>query len=1104
MNITCALSRARWTILRRTSEPQPGASVGLRTIQTTASWLVLIFYFLVSGTPITALAQVSLGTGSIEGTVEDASGAVMPNAKITVTNIATQESRGASSDPSGRYYVLSLPVGTYEVKAEASGFRTAIRQNVVLVIGRTAVVNFEMKVGEITETVTVSAAPPLIESSNATIGEVVENKQILALPLNGRSYAQLTLLIPQVVQGGVGTGIGSGLQDTAIGTRATVSISGSRREGNQFSYNGINVTNEFTGGTYIYPPIDSLQEFKIEQNNYSAELGGRAGQVLLTAKAGTNEFHGSVYEFLRNDQLDANNFFNNLAGRKIAPLRQNQFGAALGGPVYKNKTFFFANYEGGRVRRGSTSTTTLPTARMRTGDFSELLPDRVIRDPVTGAPFSGNIIPTPRLSPIALNTVRLSEYPLPNLSGLRNNYTVSPVNKNDLDQINSRVDHSFSEKDKLWGSFYWTKLDTASPRFTQINDSLQQTTAQAWSVDYTHIFSPHLINNLRGGFNYVSQDIKNRTPQDITNAQLGFPQNEQQPQAFGISAGIPSFSPSGYGSTGAAAGPPQLFKTRHFQVADTVNWIKGSHVMKFGVDITREHEDQRFNPQIRGNYSFGGSYSNDGFSDFLLGLPTSATRDLVGLGQDIFESLHRGTHYYFFAQDDWKATPNLTLNLGLRYEFNDPVVEARDRMANYLPRVVSGVGRIVRIQAPDPEFGRSLVRAAKNDWGPRLGLAYRPGGSTRTAIRAGYGVFYAYVPYNTKQTLSFNGPWVTRHVIANTVPTPSFDLANSFPSNLITGSALSGFSSNIDNLDAMIQNWNLSIQREVAKSILVDVNYVGSLSVHLDQNPSLNVAGPGEGPFGPRRPFPNEPAVVAADNGSTATYHAFTIKVKKEFDKGLMFLAHYTESKSIDNNSSQLSDLQDHNDIRSNKGLAGHHVPHRFVATALYDLPFGRGKKYLASSRGVVNALLGGWSVNGIYTLQSGFFFSPTTSRNTANSERGCCRADRLRDGNLPSSERTRLKWFDTGAFVQPAPFRYGNAGRDILEGPGLKNFDLGLIKNTSIREGHVIQFRAEFFNAWNNVNFGLPDSNIASGAYGTISSAGFSREIQFGLKYIF
>ena len=217
-----------------------------------------------------------------------------------------------------------------------------------------------------------------------------------------------------------------------------------------------------------------------------------------------------------------------------------------------------------------------------------------------------------------------------------------------------------------------------------------------------------------------------------------------------------------------------------------------------------------------------------------------------------------------------------------------------------------------------------------------------------------------------------------------------------------------------------------------------------------------------------------------------------------------MFLAHYTESKSIDNNSSQLSDLQDHNDIRSNKGLSGHHVPHRFVATALYDLPFGRGKKYLASSGGVVNALLGGWSVNGIYTLQSGFFFSPTTSRNTANSERGCCRADRLGDGNLPAGERTRLRWFDTAVFVQPAAFRYGNAGRNILEGPGLKNFDLGLIKNTSIREGHVIQFRAEFFNAWNNVNFGLPDSNIASGAYGTISSAGLSREIQFGLKYLF
>ena len=1056
---------------------------------------------------LTALcsAQVSSGSGSIAGIVQDASGAVVGQCKITVTNVNTGVPRSTVTDDGGRYTVLSLPIGEYEVRAEASGFRPILHSGITLVIGRTAVVDFSLTVGQVNEVVTVTAAAPLIESANATIGQVIQNAQVIALPLNGRSYTQLASLVPGVVFGGVS--VGTTTQNNSIATTGSFSISGSRPEGNQFTFNGINVTNDFTGGTFAYPPIDSIQEFKIVQNNYSAEFGGRTGQVIVTSKGGTNEFHGSLYEFFRNQHLDANNFFNNLAGINKRPLKQNQFGASIGGPVYlpgysgKNRTFFFVNYEGARIRSGTTSTTTVPTALMRQGDFTGS--GISVRDPLTGSPFPNNQIPAARISPIASNVMQKADYPLPNTAGYTNNFTISPSASTDLNQVVSRVDHSFSEKDKLWGSFFWDRVPTVSPRFTYINDNLAAVTTQSYTLSETHLFSPSIVNDFKAGFNFVSQNIVNRSPANITNADLGFPNNGNQPQAGGISAGIPQFSPSGYGSLGAASGPPQLFKTRHYQVGNTLNWIKSSHVLKFGVDITREHEDQRFNPQIRGIYNFGGTYSGNGFADFLLGLPTSASREVLLPTQGIFESLHRGTHYYFFAQDDWKVTPNLTINLGLRYEYNSPVVEVRDREANYIPQIAGGVGRIVRIDAPDPTYGRCLCIPAKKDFGPRFGIAYRPGGSSKTVFRGGYGIFYVYVPYNTKQTLAFNTPQIDRQTITNAVPVPNFDVANAFLPSALT-SAFSGFSHDLHFLDGAVQQWNANVQREVVNSVVVDVAYVGNLATHLDNNASLNAARPGPGPLPPRRPFPNERVVVSANNGATSTYHAFTAGIKKEFSKGLTLLAHYTESKAIDNASSQLSDLQDTNNIRSNKGLAGFNVPHRFVGSGLYDLPFGKGKRFAANARGVTGALISGWTVTGIYTLQSGFWFSPTTSRNTAGTEAGTLRADRLSNGNLPPDQRTRLHWFDTSAFAQPGPYLFGNAGRNILEGPGLKNFDLGLLKGTNITEHQTLQFRAEFFNAWNNVNFGLPAANIAAGNVGTISSAGTSRDIQFGLKYIF
>jgi hypothetical protein len=426
-------------------------------------------------------------------------------------------------------------------------------------------------------------------------------------------------------------------------------------------------------------------------------------------------------------------------------------------------------------------------------------------------------------------------------------------------------------------------------------------------------------------------------------------------------------------------------------------------------------------------------------------------------------------------------------------------VEARDREANYY---ADGAGHIVRIDAPDSKFGRCLCIPSKHDFGPRFGLAWRPGNSEKTVIRTGYGIFYDYVPYNTKQTLAFNAPWIDRQTVTNTVPTPTFDLANSFiPSSL--ASAFSGFSNDLHFYDGMIQQWNVDIQREVVKSLVVETSYAGSLAVHLDNNASLNAANPGPGPLPPRRPYPNERVVVSANNGSTATYHAFSVKARKEFSKGLSFIAHYTRAKSLDTASSQLSDFQNANGISSNKGHSGFDVANRFVASAVYELPFGRNRPYLSHMNRAADAFLGGWIATGIFTGQSGFWFSPSAP-NTIGIESGGVRPDRVANGNLPTDQRTRLHWFDTNAFVAPVGFRYGTAGRNILEGPGLQNFDLGVLKDFHFTERHRLQFRWELFNALNHTNFGLPSGNVAATSYGTISSANPSRQIQFALKYVF
>jgi hypothetical protein len=1074
--------------------------------------LAIALFLLTAGS---TMAQTVSTSAAIRGVITDPSGAAVPSAAITVTNEATGARRVSASDVEGRYEVLVLPVGTYSVTVEAQGFRTVTNTGIKLETGRVAVLNIQVEVGAIAEQVTVEAAPPLMETSHAAIGEVVQNKAVLELPLDGRSFASLALITPQVSPGR------SQAQWYPVmpGASLDVTISGSRAENNQVTLDSTTVTNDYTGGTMVYPSVDALQEFKIVQGSYSADLGARLGQILLVTKSGTNEFHGSAFEFLRNDALDARNFFD---ARKFS-LRQNQFGAALGGPVMlptiydgKNKTHFFLSYEGTRIHRGATGLYSVPTAVMRRGDLRES--GRIVRDPVTKEPFPDNTIPASRLDPIAVGLFDKLSYPLPNYPGVSQNYRISPVNTRTLNQGSARLDHSFSDSDKISGTFQISRYEINDARTTLVPPYERRIPSFVISTNYTHVFSPRMLNIMKVGYSDFRPLDPNLNPPNLTIRELGFPNDPYQALAHGRSAGPPRFGFTGFSAMGGGSGPFGLYTT-HKDFSETFNYVKGAHSLKFGYNFIRTWLDTETAWNFRGSYSFSGIYSGYGLGDLLLGLPSSTTREIPfgadpfatppKLGVDQFESSHYENHHYAFAQDDWRVSQKLSITLGLRWEFNQPVVEAEDRLANFIPGVLNGEPRIVKIFPPSyqgadrqvptpPELGRSLLRSYKKNFAPRLGIAWSP--TPKWVVRMGGGFFYADPPYNVKQILPDNSPWFWRQIFTNDIDNPTITLAQGFKELGTLSSG--GFGINPDYRDSATYQWSFNIQRQLTRHTVMDAFYIGSRAIHLDGQENLNVAKPGPGPLGPRRPYPKDPSYYYYSSWGFSRYNGFTFRVKQELSRGLNFLAHFTASRSLDTGHTQLFGPQNNYNLFAEYAPSSTNIPRRFVASFVYELPVGPGKPAL--SHGLLSKILGGWTVTGILIMQDGYPFHATPSINTLNSEWSSLRPDRIRDGNLPKDQRTRLRWFDTDAFAQPALYTFGNSGRNFLEGPGLRSIDAGLLKNIAFTESKSLQFRAEFFNLPNFVNWGFPGSSIGTPTYGQIWSAGTSRDIQFGLKLLF
>jgi outer membrane receptor protein involved in Fe transport len=1102
--------------------------------------------------------------GSIGGLVLDATGALVPGAIITVTQTDTGQPVRVVSDEEGRYLAPQLLPGFYSVQAERAGFKVLSVSQVKVDINQNVALDLTLELGTVTETVSVSSAAVLVTTVSGSIGHVVDNKEIVELPLNGRNVFDLVTLVP-------GSFRAPGGQISIGGGRTTSALA--MLDGIVNSRGGLADQN-----IEMNPPIDLMQEFKVETNNYSAQYGRtNSGVVNATTRSGTNEFRGTLYEFLRNDILDSRGWN---ADRK-APLRRNQFGAAIGGPIARNRTFFFYNYDAFRESRGVVRTRTVPLSPWRQGDFFGLVRQQntasgpvpvalPLYDPASGQRevFPNNRIPASRLDPVAVKA--LSYVPLPNRPPDNpitqgGNWQENSVNPPRRDHHTMRIDHAFSDRTRIFGRYLLVSPDEnntggthgfgiADPDMIRIRNRRQNL-----AFNLSHVLSPAAFLNLRWGANRVF----------IRRTGSGF--GEGWPAQLGVKGVAPDVFPrftissgqvptANFGTTGNQNRRAALTNTEYHA---NLSLIRGSHTLKLGVDYHRYNGNEdsrqtasgefvsstRFTQGLRAD---GSVIANTGMTlaDFLLGRLTSVTAEVgVGVGRRI-------QYYAGYVEDDWKVTGRLTLTLGLRYDVETPLHELKGRFNNfdpYTPHPLAGVGQIPAgargvVTFPNRNGkGKYLVDWDKNNFSPRFGFAWRPFGTNNSAVRGGFGVFYGN-PSNRNivqpMDLGFNGIATFRE------PVP-FPLQQGLPAGALTFPAEQDLTpafgargtrwpqSRIQFLDPRRRtqyglNYNLTVQHQW-KQVLFEGAYLANLGRKVVfPNINLNHIPPDllprtEIPERLRRPWAqfdsDRPQIqIISPNWGLSNYHAFTFKSEKRFSSGYGWIVSYAWSKWIDNlvfvggDDATFGDddqIQNIYDLRNERSLSTNHIPHRLVATPIVELPVGQGKKWL-NRTGPLDWILGGWEVSTIATIQSGSPFGATVVNGPRDilgdpSDGKNLRPNIVGNIHLPASQKGQpaagqrgIQWFNPDAFAPPPRFTHGNAARTVMLGPGTINFDLAVLKNFRFRERYRLQFRWESFNAFNTPQFGPPGNGLGGAGFG-ISGAGASdREMQFALKLYF
>ena len=1080
-------------------------------------WIIVGFFL-----ATTAAAQTN--TGEIAGVVRDAQGGVLPGATMTAEHVESGARIARITDDQGRYLLPLLRVGAYIITADLSGFRRVVRSGVILELGQTVTLDFTLDIGGLTDEIKVTADASLLQASNAEISDVINNREVVQLPLNGRNFLSLAQLSDGVVIPPGGTR-GDALQQAG----PLPNVGGQRSGHNIYLLDGVKVTDELFNNLVINPSVDSIQEFKIQKSQYPAEFGGKASALINVAtKAGTNAWHGSLFEFLRHDMFDAHNYFDP-RDQATPPLRQNQFGGALGGPVARDRSFFFFSYEGQRMRRSLTRTFSVPPPGVRNGDFSGFAPicDPVSINQATGScvPFTDNRIPAGRIDPLA--AAFLDHVPQPTSTASVQNLISVGKQVKDVDQISLRVDHRFATGDQIFARVSTFDAEEVQPfGTTALQETLVPgfgrtvaTKARNLGVSYTSLFGDSTMNELRFGWmSAKGGQVSDNRGVDFA-SQVGLEGVTTDPR----DVGFPQMSTRGVYST---FGDPTSFVYRnnqHFELYENVLLDRGAHRLKFGA----YYFHLQFRPEqpdnARGSFTYTGQFSGNAFADLLLGYPTSA---VAGIGRGDQDG--RTNWLHLFAQDDWRVRHNLTVNLGLRYEYNQHMRDENNRLSS-VDYVTPG-GRFViasdedgnihedaqallpRMPIPyvtsdDAGWERGLLRPNKVRLAPRTGFALSLN-DDRAVVRGGYGIFLNQWAYSVQTAFSRNLPFFfTKQVdVPATQQIPTFqsrDMLAGDPTGVVAPTIM-------DHAYAVeyTQTWSGGLQYALFPSTMAEVSYMGSWTVGADNATVHNVPEPGPGSIQTRRPIPQLGAIRSIRFDGKSIYHSVTVKVEQRLRNNYSFNASYTVSTSKDDASSPGATEAETNvpqDVRNIFGETGEWAyssfdhRHLFVASGTYHMPF------FAGAGGLKEALLGRWRVNAVFLAQSGAPFTVNLGVDQANVGAGPSqRPDQLRDPNLPPSERTPVRWFDTTAFALQPPFTFGTAPRNSVVGPGFASLDVALAKTWTVAGNRELELRWEIFNALNKANFDLPNRVFGTPNFGRIFSAKSPREMQLGVKITF
>ena len=1066
--------------------------------------------------PTATFAQTN--TGEIGGIVRDESGGVLPGTTLVAVHPATGFSVERVSDAEGRFFFSSLPIGEWELTADLPGFGRVVQREIVLEIGQTLDLGFSLSLGQLTEEITVRAEVPVLQTRTAEISDVIDNRTVEQIPLNGRQFLQLAQLSDAVVIPPGGTR-GAALQQAG----SLPNVGGQRAGHNIYLLDGFKVTDELFNNLVINPSIDSIQEFKIQKSMYPPEFGGKASALINVAtKSGSNTLSGSGFAFLRDERFDSRNFFDPKDGA-VPPLDQTQVGGTIGGAIVQNRTFFFLSYEAQRTDRSLTKTFSVPSAAVRNGDFSGV--GAPIIDPLTGTAFPGNRIPTDRIDPIA--STFLANVPGPSAGGEVQNLTAVETLDRTIDQFSLRLDHRLGNDDQLFGRFSTFDADELQPFGTSVQqESLVpgfgrtlDTTTRNVGISYTKVFGTSMFSETRVGWMSVDGGQRSLNAGNDFSARVGLLGVTADPR----DTGFPQINTAGLYST---MGDPTTFVTReneHFEVYENFLIDRGDHQIKFGGYLFH----LRFRPvnadSARGAFTYTGQFSGNAMADFLLGYPILGRSGIGGRGSEDA----RTTWLHLYAQDDWRLRDNLTINYGLRYEINQHMHDVDNRLSTIDFSVPGGryviasdesgnispdAGALLPlipipwVTSAEAGWDNSLLRPSKTRFAPRLGFALTLGDRGATVVRGGYGVFLNQWAYSVQTSFTRNLPFFFLKRVDVPISQVQPDLTTQ---DILTANPTGSIDGAIMDHDFQVeytQTWSGGIQSELLPRTVFEVFYMGSYTIGADNSTIRNVPAAGAGDVAERRPVPELAGIRAIRFDGKSIYHAVTLKVDRRFSDGVAFNASYTLSQSKDDASSpgatesEFNVPQDvFNIFPGENARSSFDHRHQFVGSGTYELPFARGVG------GWQEAVFGNWRVNGIMTMQSGAPLTVNLTEDIANIGTGPAqRPDLVGDPNLPGSERTPDRWFDTGAFSEPGLFTLGTSPRNPVIAPGFANVDMSLQKAWFVRDGDRLEFRWEVFNVFNRTNFDIPNRFFGSPNFGRIFSAQNPREMQFGLRYSF